>query len=477
MKNLFPLSPILIVDDEPSVLKSFEIALRTSGMNNIIALSDSRQVAPTLKTTTVEVLILDLTMPFISGEEILKGVSQEYPHVPVIVVTGLNDVNTAVECMKSGAVDYLVKPIEKSRLISSVRRTIEIREWKRQYGLLKEKLMSETVETPEAFSGILTKNKKMVALFHYLEAVSRSREPILVTGETGVGKELFAESIHKLTDPEGPFVTVNGAGLDDTMFTDTLFGHKRGAYTDAVAPRKGLVETATGGTLFIDEIGDLSHASQVKLLRLIQEKEYYPLGSDVPKYADTRIVVATNRDLARLMEEGTFRKDLFFRLSVHTVQVPPLRDRLEDLDILVDFFLEEAAKTMGKVKPTVPKELFSLLSTYSFPGNVRELRSMVYDAVGQHQSKILSLDSFKKAVGFDLNRSVDLQGKEDAQDLLQGLTSLPTIREMEETLVREALRRSQENQSVAARLLGISRQALNSRLNRRRDEGEPQEGK
>ena len=237
------------------------------------------------------------------------------------------------------------------------------------------------------------------------------------------------------------------------------------------------METATGGTLFIDEIGDLSHASQVKLLRLIQEKEYYPLGSDVPKYADTRIVVATNRDLARLMEEGTFRKDLFFRLSVHTVQVPPLRDRLEDLDILVDFFLEEAAKTMGKAKPTVPKELFSLLSAYSFPGNVRELRSMVYDAVGQHQSKILSLDSFKKAVGFDLNRSVDLQVKEDAQDLLQGLANLPTIREMEETLVREALRRSQENQSVAARLLGISRQALNSRLNRRREEGEPQEGK
>lgn len=264
----------------------------------------------------------------------------------------------------------------------------------------------------------------------------------------------------------GPLVAVNVAGLDDTVFADTLFGHVRGAFTGADQARRGMVEEATDGTLFLDEIGDLSMASQVKLLRLLQEGEYFPLGSDRPKRLKARVIVATHHNLAAKQVSGAFRRDLYYRLCTHHIQVPPLRERKGDIPLLLDHFLKTAARELGKKKPTPPKELAQLLASYDFPGNVRELRAMVFDAVSLHKEKILSMDSFLKTIG----RSATERVQEALPDLNPFAASeqLPTFNEAADLLVSEAMKRSQGNQSMAARMLGITQSALCKRLKRTR---------
>jgi len=306
----------------------------------------------------------------------------------------------------------------------------------------------------------------MRSIFQYIESISVSPQPILITGETGVGKELVSKAIHRLSQRKGAFVPVNVAGLDDNVFADTLFGHKKGAFTGADQARNGLVEQASGGTLFLDEIGDLSPVSQVKLLRLLQDGEYFPLGSDVGKRSDARVVVATNQNIQALQESGKFRKDLYYRLCCHQIHLPPLRERREDLPVLLDHFIEKASETLGKKKPTPPGELLALLSTYGFPGNVRELQSIILDAVSSHKSGKLSMEGFKSYL-----RQKQPTLEADPKHLSQGerfLVSfsepLPTLKQTEQLLISEAMKRARRNQATAAQLLGITRQALNKRL-------------
>jgi DNA-binding NtrC family response regulator len=390
--------------------------------------------------------------------------------VPVIIVTGANDVETAVKCMQQGAFDYIVKPVEKSRLVSATRRAVEMRELQRENRLLKTRMLSNKLETPEAFSEIITNSAAMRSIFQYVEAIAASPRPVLITGETGVGKELIARAVHRLSKRKGEFVPVNVAGLDDSAFTDTLFGHKKGAFTDAREARRGLVQQASGGTLFLDEIGDLNTMSQIKLLRLLQEGEYFPLGSDMAKRSDARIVVATNQNLDELQSSGKFRKDLYYRLCDHQIQIPPLRDRREDLPVLTEHFLEKASKTLERPKPTPPAELVTLLSTYHFPGNVRELEAMVFDAVSSHKSGKLSLDMFKThIVRKPAGSGKDLEDPPSTDDTLIAFgEQLPTLKQAEQLVIDEALKRSKGNQSIAALSLGISRQALNKRLQKAR---------
>jgi transcriptional regulator with PAS, ATPase and Fis domain len=281
-----------------------------------------------------------------------------------------------------------------------------------------------------------------------------------------VGKELIAKAIHKLSGREGKFVAVNVAGLDDHIFSDTLFGHEKGAFTDAHQVRAGMTEQALGGTLFLDEIGELIIPSQVKLLRLLQENEFYPLGSDILKYSDARVIVATNHELEPMLKSGQFRKDLYHRICVHQIHIPPLRDRLEDLPFLLEYFLEQASKKLQKKKPTPPKELIPLLRIYHFPGNIRELKGMIFNAVSTHVSKMLSLDAFKAVIHNKENRKKSdyAQFKEDPDSLVSFSRQLPTIKQVNSLLVEEAMQRANSNQATAARLLGISRQALNNRL-------------
>ena len=459
-----PAFPVLLVDDDPEFLFSAETTLRTSGIDPVRSETDSRKVLPLLAGTEVGVIVLDLTMPHLSGENLLKTIRAEHPQIPVIVMTGVNEVGTAVSCMKNGAFDYLVKPVESSRFVSCVHRAKEIRELQEEVSSLKRRLLSGRMEIPEAFSGIVTNSPKMFAIFQYLEAVARSSQPVLITGETGVGKELIARSIHQTGGRSGSLVAVSVAGLDDNMFSDTLFGHHKGAFTGADQAREGLVSQAAGGTLFLDEIGDLKESSQVKLLRLLEEREYYPLGSDLPRRTDARVVCATNQHPRDLLSAGKLRKDLFFRLTGHHVHVPPLRERLEDLPLLVEYFLEEASGSIGKKRPTAPPELVTLLSTYDFPGNVRELKMLIHDAVARHRSGVLSLESFREAIGPVRTSRGSAAAREGGDAPLSVPGRFPTLKEAEEFLVAEALNRSKDNQGVAATLLGITRQALNKRL-------------
>jgi DNA-binding NtrC family response regulator len=467
-QTIYPQLPVLLVDDETQALTSFEVTLRSAGINHFIGCGDSREVMSVLGQQEIEIMLLDLWMPHVSGEELLRQITADYPDVPVVIVTGADDVETAVKCMKQGALDYIVKPVEKSRLVSSVKRGIELRELQRENQLLKARILSDRLSRPEAFADIVTRSPAMRSIFQYAEAVAVSPRPVLITGETGVGKELVARALHVLSVRKGGFVPVNVAGLDDHVFADTLFGHKRGAFTGAMEGRPGLLEQAASGTLFLDEIGDLSAVSQVKLLRLLQDGEYLPLGSDIAKRSDVRILVATNQDLEAARNSGRFRKDLYYRLCGHHIHIPPLRDRREDLAVLLDHFLDKAASSLGKKKPTPPDELIKLLAVYHFPGNVRELESMVYNAVSLHGAGKLSMDAFKTEI-FKKQPGLAGAGAPKPDETVGQPVfpePLPTLRQIERLLVDEALRRSGGNQSIAATMLGITRQALNKRLHK-----------
>jgi DNA-binding NtrC family response regulator len=455
-----------MVDDEAHLLISFDTVLRSNGINNILLCHDGREVAAILSQKRVGVMLLDLLMPHISGEEVLSQVSRDFPEIPIIVITGVDDIDTAVKCVKSGAFDYMVKPVEEGRLVTSVKRAIDFRELRRENVSLKTRIISRQLHHPEAFSEIVTTNETLHGLFQYAEAIADSPMPILITGETGTGKELLVNAVHSLSTHQGELVKVNVAGLDDQMFTDTLFGHRKGAFTDAHNTRPGLIERACGGTLFLDEIGDLSPSSQVKLLRLLQDREYYPIGEDLPQFTDARIIAATSLTLQNLYESETFRKDLYYRLQTHHLHIPPLRERIEDIRVLLPHFLEKASMELGKKTPTPPKELYTLLQTYHYPGNIREFQSMVFDAVSKHGSRKLPMSGFVSYM--DERRSSKspemLEADPKGSFHFSDPGPIPTLREAEERLIAEALRRSEGNQSVAARLLGISRQALNRRM-------------
>jgi PAS domain S-box-containing protein len=376
--------------------------------------------------------------------------------------------------MKSGEVRVMQRSAEVIELggrycVIAVTRDITARKQaedalRLEVSSLRQHLFSDRLGHEEAFSSIVTRSKKMRAVFQYVEVISESQQSVLITGETGVGKELIARVLHTLSGRTGAYVTVNVAGLDDAVFSDTLFGHKKGAYTGADSAREGLIAHAADGTLFLDEIGDLKESSQVKLLRLLQEQSYYPLGSDTPQRSNARIIVATNRDLEKFMSEGKFRKDLYYRLIAHHVQIPPLRERKEDIPLLLDHFLDKASYALNKKKPTSPPELLTLLAAYDFPGNVRELEALVTDAVARHRSGVLSMERFKEVIGRDLRSSrSSLSGEGTPLDIS---AHFPTLKEAEDFLIREALKRSHGNQRIAASFLGITSQALNKRLRR-----------
>lgn len=464
IESRYPSFGVLLVDDEPAWLHSLALTLeRSAGITNLVTCSDSREVLNVLDRHAIGLVLLDLTMPHLSGEQLLTRISECHPETTVIVISGLNQVETAVQCIKLGAFDYFVKTVEEDRLVGGVLRAIRMRELERDNREMSNRFLNRTVSRPEVFSEIVTGDRGMQTIFAYIEAVAKSPQPLLITGESGVGKELVARAVHRLGECRGPLVAVNVAGLDDAVFTDTLFGHVRGAFTGADQARKGMVEEAADGTLFLDEIGDLGISSQTKLLRLLQEGEYFPLGGDRPKRLRARVVVATHHDLAARVAAGSFRRDLYYRLKTHIVHLPPLRERKGDVPLLLEHFLAEASRALGKKKPTPPRELAQLLTTYSFPGNVRELRAMVFDAVTLHREKVLSMESFVKAIGARGGQLEPIPVQAETNPFAQ-LERLPTFTEVIELLVEEGMKRASGNQTIAARLLGVSQPALSKRL-------------
>ncbi len=465
-----PSLPVLLIDDEPKILFSYSLILKSVGIGNIMTIEDSRKVIPLLEKKQVAVIVLDLVMPHISGTELLARIKSEFPYIPVIVMTATNEIEKAVDCMKEGATDYLVKPVEENRFVSSIQKALEVGRLQDEIVSLRKHLLSDKLENEEAFQSIITKSKSMYAIFHYIEAVARSHRPVFITGETGVGKELIARAVHTASGLDGEHIAINVAGLDDTMFSDTLFGHKKGAFTGADRDREGVIVRAAGGTLLLDEIGDLSMSSQVKLLRLLEERIYYPLGSDLPEKSDARIIACSNHDIEKQIQEGRFRKDLYYRLCAHHVHIPPLRERPEDIPLLLDHFLDDASSSLKKHKPEITTELISVLSGYQFPGNIRELQAMVHDAVAQCKGQKLSIDNFKgvKRKKGSLEVKSSLPARNSDVSLSDIFGRFPTIKEIEEYVINEALNNANGKQGPAAALLGITRQALNQRLKKKK---------
>lgn len=477
MTSVYPHWPILLVDDEPDWLESFSFTLEYhAGINHIIQCTESASVLDRLKKQQFSMVILDVTMPPPSGDELLPLISANYPDVPVVVLSGLNQLATAVNCMKLGASDYYTKTTEIGHLLAGLKRILKQQDLQREMQILKNGILHAQLQHPHVFAHIVTCNQDMYAIFKYIEAIAVSNEPIMITGESGTGKELIAKAIHQLNSPDGPFVALNVAGLDDSAFSDTLFGHVRGAFTGAESTREGMLARASGGVLLLDEIGDLPQQTQIKLLRLLQEREYYPLGSDISRRVEARIVCSTNCDLRHMQNDGlsigsgagsgSFRKDLYYRLSSHHIVVPPLRERRNDITLLVDYFMREAAEQMDKKVPSYPPQLPVLLQNYAFPGNIRELRAMVYDAVSQHQQGIMPLDVFVDAVGLSGKKgktALDLAATPEVVEITFP-DKLPTLDQLAKQLIHEAMERSQGNQSLAARMLGISQPALSRRL-------------
>ncbi|WP_246044607.1 sigma-54-dependent transcriptional regulator [Geomonas ferrireducens] len=456
---------MLVVDDEPGILNEVSLLLASSDIPEVTTISDSRQVLPYLRERRVSAVVLDWVMPNVSGAEILQGLTVEHPEVPVIVMTAMGDVETAVACMRQGAFDFLTKPVDPNRLVASVKKAMQVSELGLQNRMLKDYLLADTLGNPDAFAGIVTESKKMRGIFQYIEAIASSRLPVLITGETGVGKELLARAVHEVSGVSGPFISLNAAGLDDFMFSDTLFGHKKGAFTGADSKRDGLIAAAAGGTLFLDEIGDLNHASQIKLLRLLQEREYYRLGSDLLLKSDARIVAASNMDFAALRAAGTFRNDLYFRLCAHEFRVPPLRERLEDLEVLVDYFVRQVAAEQEKPVPRVPPAVIAALQQCSFPGNVRELYNMVHHAVTCNDGTPLSVADFPGVAPAPARAP---QPVDCGNPLFALFGKFPTVMQVEEYLIAEAMKLTSGNQTQAAELLGVTRPTLNKRLKQER---------
>lgn len=461
--GLTPVNPLLLVDDEDSWLQSFKATLRSQGIDNVVILNDGTKVMKTLAERKFCAVAIDLMMPNVSGEELIPLIVEEHPELPVLVISGLNEIKAVVNCIRKGAFDFIVKTEDRNTLIAGVRHAIEIFELRQENNSLQQRFFKEVPDRPEYFSEIITAHKDMIAIFKYIEAISETSRAVLITGESGVGKELVARAVHKASGRKGDFVAVNIAGLDDNILSDTLFGHKKGAFTGANEARIGLVEKAKNGTLFLDEIGDMSSLSQTKLLRLLQEKEFMPLGSDMAKRSSARIVTATHQPIAEMQAQGRFRKDLFFRLRGHILQIPPLRNRMEDLPLLISHFAEEVKAETGMDLNVPVHEIADVLGGYSFPGNIRELQHMVHDAASFCRDGELKPKYFKKL----LDASGDVGRIESVPSSTESVsfgTRLPTLHDVRAKLIAEALRRTKGNQSSAAQLIGVTRQAISKYL-------------
>lgn len=454
MEHPYPEYPLLLVDDEPSWLHSLSFTLEYSGgYSNLLTCSDSRELIGMLRCQPVGVILLDLVMPHIGGEDLLVQVAQEFPEVPVIILSGLNQLETAVRCMKLGAFDYYVKTAEQDRLLGGIDKALGMRALQRENRELTTQLLRRELQQPELFAAFATRSPKLEAVFQYLEAIRGSKEPLLIGGESGTGKELAARALHALACPDGPWVAVAGGDLDERSFAARLYGEDR---------RPGLLEQARSGVLYVNGIDRLPVPSQALLMQLLQEGEYRPVRSTLPHRVEIRLICSFTEDLAEMVGECRFRKDLFYRLGMHQVRMPPLRERLEDLPLLLEEFVAASCAALGRRKPRLPRNLAPLLASYPFPGNVRELQELVAEGVRRSPDGRLALEPFQRYL--DRADAVPVNALPNAPPLLVVPGRLPTLTETRDLVIQEALRRANGSQSIAARLLGISQPALSLHL-------------
>ena len=444
---LGPEVTVLVVDDEPSNLTSLQKIFQREGFR-VFAADGAKSALEIVRKHRVQVVLTDLMMPGTSGLELLRALKEVSPDTELVMMTAYGTVETAVQAMREGAYDFVEKPLKRMTIVKSVRKAAE-----RQSLLVENRSLKQELK-------LLTTREivgQSPALRHVLDVATQaapSSATVLVLGESGTGKELLARFIHgKSARRDGPFVAVNCAALPESILEAALFGHERGAFTGAVARREGRFARARGGTLFLDEIGELSPAVQVKLLRVLQEGEYEPVGGHTVK-ADARIVAATNRDLLAEVEAGRFREDLYYRLNVIAITAPPLRSRREDIPLLVDHFLGVYCKKNGRSRLTVPREVLAKLLDYSFPGNVRELENVLERAAVLCRSDVLTLSDLPDAVA---------QATSPAAMALTFPIGTE-LGEVESRMIRETLKHTGGDKTLAAQLLGISTRTIYRKL-------------
>ena len=372
---------ILVVDDEPSMRDMLRIVLRRDGYDVVVAENGSDAIA-LLQQQPIDLLLSDIRMPDISGVEVLRAAKAINRDIVAFMMTAFASTDTAVEAMRLGAVDYFTKPFSMDELRLKVRQHVEASRLRQENVLLKRALNSA-----HSFSNIIGRSDAMLGIFRMIETIARTNSTVLITGESGTGKDMVARAVHfNSLRRDHPFVALNCGAVPETLLESELFGHMRGAFTGADTNRKGLIEAAERGTIFLDEIGEMNASMQVKLLRVLQDRRFRRLGGTEETAADIRIIAATNQDLPRRVEEGRFREDLFYRLNVIPIPLPPLRDRREDIPLLAEHFLAKYAAQMGKPVHTISHEAHELLAAYSWPGNVRELENAIERAVALEQT-------------------------------------------------------------------------------------------
>lgn len=445
---------LLVIDDEKNYLLVLEALLLDAGYA-VTALNDPETALAFLDESEVDVVITDMKMPKLSGKEVLSHVKRDYPHIPVLVMTAFGSIESAVDIMKMGAFDYITKPFANDELLLSVQNAAELAKVHRRYRLLHENL-----EERYGLHQIIGKSKGIRNVLSLVDKAAPTKSNVLITGESGTGKELVARAIHFASPRKnGPFISVNCMALNPGVLESELFGHEKGSFTGAVALRRGRFELANAGTLFLDEIGELSHDMQIKLLRVLQERKFERVGGAEEIEVDIRVVTATNKDLQVEVEKGNFREDLYYRLNVVHVQLPPLRERREDIPLLLAHFVDKIAADNHLQRKSISPEALEYLSGYEWPGNIRQLENVVERCMVMVAGDVITVNDLPPEV------------KDDEAQLKNALDLLPvelnladTLDKLEAALIRRALVRADFVQVKAAELLGISKSLLQYKL-------------
>jgi len=442
---------ILIVEDERSQREMLRDFLTKEG-HRVIEAKNGEEAMNLVRGKSLDLALIDFRMPGLNGLEVLKEAKGINPELDVIMVTAYGTVETAVDAMKAGAMDYITKPIDLEELLLLIERAAQHRTLVRENEMLRRQLHEKGITQEQ----IVFKSVKMAELINLTGRVADSKASVLIQGESGTGKELFARLIHTLSPrSHKPLITVNCGALHESLIESELFGHEKGAFTGAQQRRIGRFEQADGGSLFLDEIGELSPVVQVKLLRFLQEGEYQRVGGNQTLQADVRTISATNRDAEEEVRKGGFREDLFFRLNVITMKIPPLRERREDIPVLVDHFLRSYARENRKKVEGISREAKDLLMKYDYPGNVRELENIMERAVVICRGSLISTEDLPF-------KSAELKPVPAAEE--KEVTLRKNIETLEQRLIAQALEEAEGNQSRAAAALGLSERMLRYKL-------------
>jgi DNA-binding NtrC family response regulator len=447
---------LLVVDDESKMRRVLQMFFEDTGYR-VAQAENGEEALQEVDASRPDLVICDMRMPRMNGTEFLRRVKQKSPALPVIIMTAYGEVKTAVEAMKLGAENYVTKPLDMEELRILVGRAIE------KSSLIKENLqLRAELDSRFDISNFVGQSKKMQQVFKLIDQVAPTNTTVLVTGESGTGKELVARAIHsKSNRRQRAFVVVNCAALSEHLLESELFGHVKGAFTGAHNDRQGRFELADGGTLFLDELALMSIHLQGKLLRVLQEKEFEPVGGTQTMKVDVRIIGATNKNLERLLEEKVFREDLYYRLNVVEINLPSLRERKEDIPLLLDHCINNLNRELGKSVTGVSEETLKLLMEYDWPGNVRELENLIERAMVLGKSEILGAENFPaqiKRVREQMDSPKYILGQLKLPEV--GISLIETVEGMEKRLIQEALERTGGNKTKAAELLGVTRKIM-----------------